>query len=77
MHPDLRGRPTWLFSSGTLAGPPESGHDRDDGQRIGSLVGVRERRLFPGWLERRLLSSAERALWCGGGDFGQGGGDRC
>ena len=73
MAEELRGRPTWMFSSGVLGGFPGAGDDGDDGQRIGALVGARDHRLFPGRLERRLLTSAERAAWCGGpagtGDF--------
>jgi menaquinone-dependent protoporphyrinogen oxidase len=65
MAEELRGRPTWLFSSGVLGGNPRSSHD-DDARWIGSLVGARGYRPFPGRLEERLLSSAERASWCGG-----------
>jgi menaquinone-dependent protoporphyrinogen oxidase len=73
MGEELRDRPTWLFSSGVLAGMHGAGEDRDEGQRMASLVGARAHRLFAGRLERRLLSSAERAVWRGGsggaGDF--------
>jgi menaquinone-dependent protoporphyrinogen oxidase len=59
--PQLRDRTTWLFSSG-LAGPADRQRDDDAGE-VGDLVGARGSGLFPGRLERRLLTSAERHLW--------------
>lgn len=73
MAPELCNRSTWLFSSGLVGGPPGLAHDVDDARRIGGLVRARAHRVFPGRLERRLLSSVEQCLWSRGpaaaGDF--------
>ncbi|MGY1721597.1 flavodoxin domain-containing protein [Blastococcus sp. SYSU DS0533] len=69
--PQLRARPTWLFSSGLAGNRPwcPDGADRD-ARSLGELTGARGYRAFGGRLERRLLSAAERRDWPAGGATG-------
>jgi menaquinone-dependent protoporphyrinogen oxidase len=68
MAPDLRGRSTWLFSSGVVGDGPGSPDDHEDAPWIGDSIGARGHRLFPGRVERRVLSAAERHVWATGAD---------
>ncbi|WP_347058146.1 flavodoxin domain-containing protein [Blastococcus sp. HT6-30] len=61
--PELRGRSTWLFSSGLVGDRPGPPDDDPDGRRIGDWIDALDHRVFPGRLERRVLSAAERAGW--------------
>ena len=61
--PELRSCPTWLFSSGLDVGPPRARHDVEDVRWIREAIGARDHRLFPGRLDRRLLSEVERQIW--------------
>ncbi|MDK3255641.1 flavodoxin domain-containing protein [Blastococcus capsensis] len=68
--PELRSRPTWLFSSGLDVGPAGTRHDVDDVRWIREAIGARDHRVFGGRLDRRLLSAAERQVWSRpAGDF--------
>ena len=68
----LQERPTWLFSSGLGSGRAPL-LPADDPRWIGACIGARGHQAFPGRLERRLLSAAERRTWSAGasvaGDF--------
>ena len=61
--PELRSRPTWLFSSGLSGAPLEIPRDGDDARWIGDSIGARDHRLFLGRVERRLLTAAEWRSW--------------
>ncbi|WP_170182500.1 flavodoxin domain-containing protein [Blastococcus colisei] len=71
--PELRARPTWLFSSGITGGPTPFPQRGDDGRWIGDSIGALGHQVFPGRVERRVLSAAERHAWGAGpgmaGDF--------
>ncbi|HET8528818.1 MAG TPA: flavodoxin domain-containing protein [Gaiellaceae bacterium] len=56
----LRGRPTWLFSSGPLGDPPQP--DPPDLAPLAERVGARGHRVFTGRLDRGRLSLGERAV---------------
>ncbi len=58
-------RPTWLFSSGVADQAVDTSIDGGDGRRVGSSIGSRDHRFFPGRLESRLLSAVERRLLTG------------
>ena len=69
--PQLRSRPTWLFSSGLVDVRPWCSDDQDrDTHPLEDCVGARGHRAFSGRLERRLLSAAERRVWPAGGAVG-------
>jgi menaquinone-dependent protoporphyrinogen oxidase len=86
---DLATRPTWLFSSGPLGAPPTP--DPDKAVQIDELMALtraRDHRIFPGRLDRRLLSLPARAVvrtvhapygdfrdWAAIGDWADGIGD--
>ncbi|TYP89546.1 flavodoxin domain-containing protein [Blastococcus xanthinilyticus] len=69
--PELSRRPTWLFSSG-LGGDQPWGPGGEDAEvrAFGDRIGARGHRAFPGRLERRLLSAAERSVWPAGSAAG-------
>jgi menaquinone-dependent protoporphyrinogen oxidase len=59
---ELEGRRVWLFSSGPLGNPP---YPELDALKLAALapgVRARDHRLFPGRLDRSLLSVTERAV---------------
>ena len=58
----LRARPVWLFSSGPIGEPPFPTDEPPDAGTLVALTGARAHRVFPGRLERRLLSFGERAM---------------
>ncbi|MCZ2859254.1 flavodoxin domain-containing protein [Blastococcus sp. VKM Ac-2987] len=69
--PELRRRPTWLFSSGLGGGRSGCTGDGDrDAGLLGDWIEARGHRVFPGRLERRLLSAAERSAWPAAGAAG-------
>jgi menaquinone-dependent protoporphyrinogen oxidase len=54
-------RPTWLFSSGPIAGRP-AGNDEFDGSAIVEATHAREHHVFGGRLDRDRLGLMERAI---------------
>jgi menaquinone-dependent protoporphyrinogen oxidase len=58
----LRGRPVWLFSSGPIGAPPFPPDEPHDAFPLAQLVGARGHRVFPGRLDKALLSVGERAM---------------
>jgi menaquinone-dependent protoporphyrinogen oxidase len=58
----LRSRPVWLFSSGPIGQPPFPPDEPHDAQPIGAMLAARGHRVFPGRLEKDLLSVGERAM---------------
>jgi menaquinone-dependent protoporphyrinogen IX oxidase len=58
----LRGRPVWLMSSGPIGAPPFPPDEPHDAEPIRRLVGARGHRVFPGRLDKHLLSIGERAM---------------
>lgn len=58
----LRTRPVWLFSSGPIGDPPKPAGDPPDAAALRETTMAREHRVFPGALDRELLSFAERAI---------------
>lgn len=69
--PELRRRPTWLFSSGLGSSRSEwSGNGDRDAGPLADWIGARGHRALPGRLERRLLSAAERSVWPAAGATG-------
>ena len=61
MAPELSDRPTWLFSSGLVGGPPGLPHDVDDARWIGDLVGARATPRVP-WPARAQVAVLGRAV---------------
>ena len=62
-RPELRARPTWLFSSGPIGAPPRPSDD--EAVRIDDILAAtspREHRVFAGRLDKTNLTFAERAL---------------
>ena len=57
----LRGRPTWLFASGPIV-PVSDPADSAEGEKLLTLIGAREHRLFAGRLEKDELGWTERAI---------------
>jgi len=55
-------RPVWLFSSGPVGDPALPVGGSPDAERVTRLVGAREHRVFPGRLDRSLLTFGERVL---------------
>ncbi|MGY2064810.1 flavodoxin domain-containing protein [Blastococcus sp. SYSU DS0619] len=70
VSPELSRRPTWLFSSGLGQSRGCPGNDDRDALPFGQWIDARGHRTFPGRLERRLLSAAERSTWPAGGTAG-------
>jgi menaquinone-dependent protoporphyrinogen oxidase len=58
----LRGRPVWLLSSGPIGEPPFPPDPPHDAEPIGSMLGVSGHRVFPGRLDKSLLTFGERAM---------------
>ncbi|WP_222269841.1 flavodoxin domain-containing protein [Modestobacter marinus] len=58
----LRVRPVWLLSSGPIGEPPFPPDEPHDAGPIAAMVGAQGRRVFPGRLDKRLLTVGERAM---------------
>jgi menaquinone-dependent protoporphyrinogen oxidase len=58
----LRERPVWLFSSGPIGAPPFPPDEPHDVHPLAQLIGARGHRVFPGRLDKDLLSVGERAM---------------
>jgi menaquinone-dependent protoporphyrinogen oxidase len=58
----LRGRPVWLFSSGPIGEPPFPADEPHDVGPLSESIGARGHRVFPGRLDKSLLSFGERAM---------------
>jgi menaquinone-dependent protoporphyrinogen oxidase len=58
----LRERPVWLFSSGPIGAPPFPPDEPHDVHPLMQLTGARGHRVFPGRLDKDLLSFGERAM---------------
>jgi menaquinone-dependent protoporphyrinogen oxidase len=58
----LRARPVWLFSSGPIGAPPFPPDEPYDAAPVAALTGALGHRVFPGRLDKRLLSFGERAM---------------
>jgi menaquinone-dependent protoporphyrinogen oxidase len=58
----LRTRPVWLFSSGPIGQPPFPADEPHDVAPISGITGARAHRVFPGRLDKALLSFGERAM---------------
>jgi menaquinone-dependent protoporphyrinogen oxidase len=58
----LRGLPVWLFSSGPIGEPPFPPDEPHDAHPMLQLTGARGHRVFPGRLDKTLLSFGERAM---------------
>jgi menaquinone-dependent protoporphyrinogen oxidase len=58
----LRERPVWLFSSGPIGDPPFPPDEPHDVHPLVQLIGARGHRVFPGRLDKTLLSWGERAM---------------
>lgn len=58
----LRSRPVWLFSSGPIGEPPFPSDEPYDAEPLSQLVAARGHRVFPGRLDKQLLSFGERAM---------------
>jgi menaquinone-dependent protoporphyrinogen oxidase len=58
----LRTRAVWLFSSGPIGEPPFPPDEPHDVHPLAQLVGARGHRVFPGRLDKSLLSFGERAM---------------
>jgi menaquinone-dependent protoporphyrinogen oxidase len=58
----LRGRPVWLFSSGPIGEPPFPSDELHDIEPLAQSIGARGHRMFPGRLDKSLLSFGERAM---------------
>jgi menaquinone-dependent protoporphyrinogen oxidase len=58
----LRSRPVWLFSSGPIGDPPFPPDEPHDVHSLVQTLGAREHRVFPGRLDKALLSWGERAI---------------
>jgi menaquinone-dependent protoporphyrinogen IX oxidase len=58
----LRGRPVWLLSSGPIGEPPFPPDEPHDAGPVAAMVGARGQRVFPGRLDKQLLTIGERAM---------------
>lgn len=58
----LRGRPTWLFSSGPIGEPPFPPDEPYDIDPLTRMIGARGHAMFPGRLDEDRLGFAERAM---------------
>lgn len=61
-HDELRGRPTWLFSSGPIVGEPVTTDPSDaaKGEAVAKKLHAREHRLFGGKLDKSKLNWCEK-----------------
>lgn len=59
---ELRTRPVWLFSSGPIGSPPFPPDEPHDVHPLSELIGARGHQVFPGRLDKGLLSFGERAM---------------
>jgi menaquinone-dependent protoporphyrinogen oxidase len=59
---ELRARPVWLFSSGPVGEPLKPEEVPVDVKAIEEATGAREHQIFPGRIDRSLLSLGEKAL---------------
>ena len=59
---ELRDKPVWLFSSGPIGEPPFPPDEPHDVHPLRQLIGARDHRVFPGRLDKELLSFGERAM---------------
>ena len=62
LGPQLADRPVWLFSSGPVGNPPKPLDDPIDVVRLVQLIGAREHRIFPGFVDKKRLGFGERAI---------------
>lgn len=62
LGPELRSRPTWLFSSGPIGDPPKPLDDPADLGAMMTATGALGHRLFAGELSRDRLGFGERAV---------------
>jgi menaquinone-dependent protoporphyrinogen oxidase len=58
----LRRRPVWLMSSGPIGAPPFPPDEPHDAAPMAAMVGARGHRIFPGRLDKQLLTVGERAM---------------
>jgi menaquinone-dependent protoporphyrinogen oxidase len=58
----LRARPVWLFSSGPIGEPPFPPDEPYDAAPLAAITGARAHRVFPGRLDKGLLTFGERAM---------------
>lgn len=58
----LRSRSVWLFSSGPIGAPPFPPDEPSDVHPLSQLVGARGHRVFPGRLDKEVLTVGERAM---------------
>jgi len=58
----LRSRPVWLLSSGPIGEPPFPPDEPHDASPIAASVAARGHQVFPGRLDKHLLSIGERAM---------------
>jgi menaquinone-dependent protoporphyrinogen oxidase len=58
----LRDRPVWLFSSGPIGEPPFPPDEPHDAPPLVQVTGARAHRVFPGRLDKSLLTFPERAM---------------
>jgi menaquinone-dependent protoporphyrinogen oxidase len=58
----LRSRPVWLFSSGPVGEPPFPADEPHDVEPLARSMGARGQRVFPGRLDKSLLTFGERAM---------------
>jgi menaquinone-dependent protoporphyrinogen oxidase len=59
---ELRERAVWLFSSGPIGDPPFPPDEPHDVAPLLQVTGARGRRVFPGRLDKQLLTVPERAM---------------
>jgi menaquinone-dependent protoporphyrinogen oxidase len=59
---ELRTRPVWLFSSGPIGSPPFPSDEPHDVHPLSELIGARGHQVFPGRLDKDLLTFGERAM---------------
>jgi menaquinone-dependent protoporphyrinogen oxidase len=58
----LRDRAVWLFSSGPIGEPPFPPDEPHDVAPLLTVTGARQHRVFPGRLDKQLLTFPERAM---------------
>jgi menaquinone-dependent protoporphyrinogen oxidase len=58
----LRERPVWLFSSGPIGEPPFPPDEPHDAPPLVQVTAARGHRVFPGRLDKALLTFPERAM---------------